>query len=110
MFKPLVIGKTGLSEQTIKKIQGCLGQFDKIQAAILYGSRAKGNFRNGSDIDLCLLGDNLDSKIILKLDNQLDELMLPYSFDISVFDHIESQDLKDHIKRVGMIFFVNASF
>ena len=105
MFKPLEVSKTGLDKEVIKKIQVCLAAFPDIEQAILYGSRAKGNFRNGSDIDLCLLGENLDSSFILKLDHQLDELMLPYRFDLSIYSQIDNPNFKDHIDRVGVIFF-----
>lgn len=98
--------KTGLSEQTIKEIQSCMQKYDRISQAILYGSRAKGTYQNGSDIDLCLLGEGLDLNLIYKLSDDLDELMLPYTFDISIKSKIENSELIKHIERVGKVFYI----
>lgn len=104
-FKSLELSKTGLKKAVVDKINNCILSFPEIHQVIIYGSRAKGNFRNGSDIDICLIGDNLDSNVILKLDNKLDDLLLPYTFDISIYDKLDNPNFKDHIDRVGMIFF-----
>jgi predicted nucleotidyltransferase len=76
----------------------------KVEEAILYGSRAMGNFRPGSDIDLTVKGQGLDLEMLNKISLALDELLLPYTFDISLFHQIKNQDLIDHIKRVGVVF------
>lgn len=72
---------------------------------IIYGSRAKGNYRKGSDIDLVLKGENLTINDVLKLEDDLDELLLPYLFDISILHHIKNPNLLGHIERVGKIFY-----
>ncbi len=95
----------GLNEQDIKAIQTVLEQYPAIDEVILYGSRAKGNYRNGSDIDLTLLGPGLDLTTLLKIENQLDDLLLPYKTDLSIFHKIENPDLIDHINRVGITFY-----
>ena len=95
----------GLKEATITAIQNIFAEHLKIQKAILYGSRAKGNFRDGSDIDLSLVGDDLDLTELLKIENELDDLLLPYKIDLSLFHRIENQDLIDHINRIGIVFF-----
>lgn len=96
--------KYGLNEQDIKAIQTVFGQYPAINEVILYGSRAKGNYRKGSDIDLTLLGSGLDLTTLLKIENQLDDLLLPYKIDLSIFHKIENPDLIDHINRVGITF------
>lgn len=95
----------GLSEQTIKSINDVFTRFPSIDSAILYGSRAKGNFRINSDIDLTLKGSAIDFTMLLKIENELDDLMLPYKIDLSVFKNIENQDLIEHINRVGIEFY-----
>ena len=95
----------GLKENHISAINSVFKQYEDVEKAILYGSRAKGNFRNGSDIDLTLIGCDLDIKTLFKIDNDLDELLLPYKFDLSIFSKIENPDLIDHIKRIGIIFY-----
>ncbi len=101
--------KYGLSKETINSIIGCLATVPHIEEAIIYGSRAKRNYRKGSDIDLALKVENLTLKDVLKLENDLDDLLLPYLFDISIFHHINDPDLIEHIRRVGKAFYKSPS-
>jgi predicted nucleotidyltransferase len=98
----------GLSAQTVDRIVTVLAHHPEIEKAVLYGSRAKGNYRNGSDIDLTLFGDGLNFSLLTRLDNELDDLLLPYKFDISVFADLTHPDLLDHIRRVGVAFYEKA--
>jgi len=93
--------KYGLSPNHIVKITDIFKQFPEIEAALLYGSRAKGSYKQSSDIDISLKGKNLDLLSLSKINNMLDDLMLPYKFDISIYHQIYNADLLDHIKRVG---------
>ncbi len=68
-------------------------------------SRAKGTFKKGSDIDLVLKGKNLDISLVNKINLEIDDFLLPYSFDISILDQINNSELIDHIKRNGIIFY-----
>ena len=97
--------KFGLRWETIKKINFVFQTFDEIDAVVLYGSRAKGNFKPGSDIDLVLKGERLDLHLLNKISLALDDLLLPYTFDISIYHQINNPDLIDHIIRVGKIFY-----
>lgn len=94
----------GLDTSTVRKIQGVLTRFPQIDRAMLYGSRAKGNFRAGSDIDLALVGADLNYVQLLAVERALDELLLPYKIDLSLFHQIENPDLVEHIRRVGIVF------
>jgi uncharacterized protein len=100
-----VSAEFGLTGQTIDKIRSVLSQFAQLDRAVIYGSRAKGNFRNGSDIDLTLYGDQLTHSDLREIENRIDDLMLAYSFDISLFKHISNLELLGHIERVGKEFF-----
>jgi uncharacterized protein len=95
----------GLTPQTVEKIQSVLARFAQLDRAVIYGSRAKGNFRNGSDIDLTLFGDQLTHSDLREIENRIDDLMLAYSFDLSLFQHISNRGLVQHIERVGKEFF-----
>ncbi len=75
--------KYGLKEKTIEQIQNVFSKFIMVEKVVLYGSRAKGNPKKGSDIDIALYGNGLNLKIIRKIENELDDLMLPYCFDLS---------------------------
>lgn len=94
----------GLKQQHIDAINEHFARFPQIEQVIVYGSRAKGNYKNGSDIDLTVKGD-LDYSSLLKLENLLDDLLLPYKMDISLYRQISNPDLVDHIDRVGLTFY-----
>ncbi len=95
----------GLSDRDIAAIQSVFKLYPKIDKAILYGSRAKGNYKTGSDIDLTLQGENLVYADLVAIENALDDLLLPYTIDLSIYKQIENPDLIDHIKRVGQAFY-----
>lgn len=69
---------TGLRGLDIQLIHNVLRQYPKVTEAILYGSRANGNYRPGSDIDLTLRGDQLSHSDLLDIEQSLDDLLLPY--------------------------------
>lgn len=93
---------TGLDASSIEKMHNVFVNYPEIQAITLYGSRAKGNYTPGSDIDLCLTAPNLTYKQFIKISTELDDLLLPFSIDLSLRHHIENIDLIDHINRVGI--------
>jgi uncharacterized protein len=94
----------GLKQIHIESLNQCFAQYPDIEQVIIYGSRAIGNHRNGSDIDLTIVG-SLDFKSLLELENQIDDLLLPYKIDISLQHHISNMDLIAHIEHVGKIFY-----
>jgi uncharacterized protein len=95
----------GLRQETIAKINAVFMSYPQIEAVFLYGSRAKGNYRPGSDIDLVIRGEHLTYKQLLAIENKLDDLLLPYKIDLSLLHHIDNMDLLDHINRVKKIFY-----
>lgn len=96
----------GLKEATIRRICEVLSRYPQVQKAILYGSRAKGNFTLGSDIDLTLVGgEDLDTSVLARIDMEIDDLLLPYMIDLSIFHHITDPDVIEHIRRVGVVFY-----
>jgi uncharacterized protein len=96
---------SGLSQVVIDRIRTVLGACPALERALLYGSRAKGNYRRGSDIDLALEGPQLDDTQLLALENQLDDLLLPYQIDVSRLAGIRDEALLEHIGRVGQVFY-----
>lgn len=97
--------KYGLTETTAENICAVFARFPEIEKAILYGSRAKGNFKTGSDIDLTLCGEALTSDLRSTIASALDDLMLPYTIDLSVFNQLNHEELREHIERVGVVFY-----
>lgn len=99
----------GLTEATVEKIQGVFARFPEIEKAVLYGSRAKGNFKTGSDIDLTLYGTTLTPHLCATIADTLDDLLLPYTIDLSIFDELEHDKLREHIEREGIVFYERAT-
>lgn len=97
--------KYGLPQSTVQKIWAVLSRYPQVEKAILYGSRAKGNYKNGSDIDLTLRGGDLSLNVIYRILDDLDDLLLPYTFDLSIFNDISDPDVIEHIQRVGVMFY-----
>jgi predicted nucleotidyltransferase len=98
----------GLKKECIEKIHSVFERYDEIEIAILYGSRAKGNFKPGSDIDLTLKGKGLNLTVLNRISLELDDLMLPLVFDLSLYHQLNQADLIDHIQRVGKVFYEKA--
>lgn len=95
----------GLDHSVIARIGGVLSQFPEIDRAVIYGSRAKGTYKSGSDIDLSLVGKAITEDTLLRLENRLDDLMLPYEIDLNRFDVLQNEALIEHIQRVGRMFY-----
>lgn len=95
----------GLNQTELDTIAQAIAQMDNITEAILFGSRAKGTYRNGSDIDLALKGNKLGLQELTTLYAALDELPLLYKFDLVIFDRITKPALVEHIERVGVVIY-----
>lgn len=97
----------GLKKETIEKICAVFSRYPQVEKAVLYGSRAKGNYKNGSDIDLTLYGNaDLTTTVLYKIIEEIDDLLLPYTIDLSIFGNISDADVIEHIQRVGVVFYV----
>ena len=99
--------KYGLSLAAIQRICAIFANYGEVERAIIYGSRAMGNYRPGSDIDLTLCGERLTQKLLWDISAKMEELPIPYTVDLSVFADLKNAKLKDHIERVGEVFYDN---
>jgi uncharacterized protein len=96
----------GLKDNDIRKICTVFARYPQVDEAVLYGSRAKGNHKNGSDIDLTLHGGaSLTLDVLLRIMQEIDDLLLPYTIDLSIFRDISDPDVVEHIQRVGATFY-----
>ncbi len=99
----------GLPEQTVFIIRAILAQYPQVDRAIIYGSRAKGTYRSGSDIDLTLVGARLSYDDLLHIMGELYESAIPHTVDLSIFDYIDDFAVRDHIERRGQVFYQRAT-
>lgn len=96
----------GISETSHRMILETIEKFPEIEKVILFGSRAKGNYRHGSDIDLAIFGANCTVSTAMSLSGTLnEEVPIPYHVDVVCYDRLNHADLKEHIDRVGVVFF-----
>lgn len=98
-------GMFGLPTETVEKLRHVFQQHPSIQRALIYGSRAKGNYRPASDIDLTIEGEALGLTELFTIETQIDDLLLPWMVDLSLLHQIDNPDLVEHIRRVGMTFY-----
>ncbi len=98
--------KFGVSDQMICAIHDILHRYPEVDQAILYGSRAKGNYKRGSDIDLTLIGSHEPThKILLRIARELEESSISYLVDLSICNQISDKDVRNHIQRRGIVFY-----
>lgn len=95
----------GLPATSVAKIRAVFARYPAIAAAILYGSRAKGNFKPGSDVDLTLVGSPDLNRLLPQIAEALDDLLLTYTIDLSVWADLNNPPLREHIQRVGVRFY-----
>lgn len=96
----------GLREDDVNYIVKTLMQFPQIESASIFGSRAKGTHKPGSDIDIAIYGEEITFDVISKLHSMLEnESPMPYMFDIVDYTHLSHKELKEHIERVGKVLY-----
>lgn len=97
--------KFGLSDTVIKELQDVFRRHDNIKQVLIFGSRSKGNYRSGSDIDLAVLGDKIDYNQLLTILCEIEDLNLLYSVDLLDYQKKKGTPIGDHIDRVGQVFY-----
>ncbi len=95
----------GLSDTVIKELQDVFRRHANIEKVLIFGSRSKGNYRVGSDIDLALIGKNIDYRQLLDISMEIDDLELLYSIDLLDYQTKVGTPIGDHIDRVGQVFY-----
>jgi uncharacterized protein len=98
--------KFGLKERDLEDIISILQQQPQVESAVIFGSRAKGNYKNGSDVDIALRGDLVNLQVISQISYLLnEETFMPYKFDIVNYNSIQNNDLVKHIDSIGIPFY-----
>ncbi|MDT0677667.1 nucleotidyltransferase domain-containing protein [Autumnicola musiva] len=97
--------KFGLKDHVLLQLKKVFNSFPGIEEVVIYGSRALGTYREGSDIDITLKAD-LKFDELIELERKLDDLMLPYTIDLSIYQKLSNPELVEHIDRMGKQFYV----
>lgn len=95
----------GLEEKTLAKLNSIFARHKNIDKVLIYGSRAKGTWKAGSDIDLVLQGQNVTLSCLHTLNQEIDDLLLPYTVDTTLDHLITNEGLRDHINRIGHVLY-----
>lgn len=95
----------GLKDIEMAYLETLFSKNERIERVILYGSRAKGNHKPFSDVDITLVGDKLTHEDLNRIILAIDDLLLPYLFDISIFHQLKNDTLIDHINRRGIVIY-----
>lgn len=96
----------GLLDRDLKHILDAVRSFPEISQLVLFGSRAKGNFKTASDVDLAIKGASVTYDTAVKLADVLnEEKPLPYFFDVIHYESITEPRLVEHIDRVGVVLY-----
>lgn len=96
----------GISEKSFNQLMETFAKYFQVEEVIIFGSRAKGNYRKGSDIDLAIKGKKCNVSLALDLSAYINqELPIPYMVDVVDYFSLQHQELKEHIDRVGAIFY-----
>jgi len=95
----------GVGMPILENIRAVFSSHPEVDEVILYGSRAKGTYKVGSDIDLTMKGARLNYKLLSTINQALYDLPIPYMIDLSIFDTISNPNLVEHIERVGKVFY-----
>ena len=97
--------KFGLSDTVIKELQDVFRRHANIEKVLIFGSRSKGNYRVGSDIDLAVIGKDIDYNLLLSILCEIDDLDLLYTVDLLDYQKKKGTPIGDHIDRVGQVFY-----
>ena len=95
----------GLNAEECHELESIFKKVPEVSKVILYGSRARGDFRENSDIDLSLVGDSLTEQHLLKIKHLLYESCLPYFTDVHLYSDISNDDFRSNIQRDGKIIY-----
>lgn len=97
--------KFGLSDTVIQELQDVFRRYSNIKKVLIFGSRSKGTFRPGSDIDLAIIGKDIDYRLLLDVQCDIEDLELLYSIDLLDYQKKKGTPIGDHIDRVGQVFY-----
>lgn len=100
-----LLEQDGLSARDLQTIHDIFSRYPEIQLVHIFGSRAKGNYNTGSDIDLAIMNKLSGHKTMLKIKDDFEESSLPYKVDLVEYGSLTNIDLTDHIKRRGKVFY-----
>ena len=99
------MNKYGLTQRDIQTLFGIFGKFKEVKSVYIYGSRAKGTYKFGSDIDLAIMNEGVSDRTINDIIEEMQESDLPYFVDITNFATLNHKELAEQIQKMGIPFY-----
>ncbi|WP_328186518.1 nucleotidyltransferase family protein [Marinobacter sp. OP 3.4] len=93
---------TGLPDNVLQDLQRIFANHPVVERVVLYGSRAKGNFRPNSGIDLMVIAPKISWREFNQMETEIDDLLLPWKVDLALEHQVENDELLAHVRRVGI--------
>ena len=97
----------GLPERTIQELTEYFKSRLDIEKVLIYGSRAKGTHKTGSDIDFAIWTDAHDK--VSQIAGELDDLPTPYKFDVTDYKTLTHAGMRKSIDTDGILFYSRVS-
>jgi len=98
--------KYGLSDKTLGTLNSVFNKYPGVKQVVLYGSRVKGKYRKGSDIDMSIkTSDNFSRRDLLNIVGDFDDSDIPYLVDVSIYENISNPDLRAQIDKEGKVLY-----
>jgi len=97
----------GLSDRDVKTLQDIFKKYPDVKNVFVFGSRAKGTYKQGSDIDLAIMNEWVKDTLICKMKSDFEDSSLPYTVDLVNYHTLKHPELKNHIDRVGVPLFLD---
>lgn len=99
----------GLSEKSYRILFDIIRKYIVSGSVVVYGSRAKGDFTDRSDIDIAIRDcSEINDAVVSRMTDEINESDFPYLADIRIYDEIKNNSLKEHIDRAGIVFYSKA--
>lgn len=96
----------GLKDKTLEQMCWVFTKYPQVEKAVLHGSLAKGQYKDGSDVDVTLIGgEDLNLNVLLRIKGELDALLLPYMVDLSLFKQIQEPAFLEQFRRDGVVIY-----
>lgn len=94
-----------MSDATIGDLRDVFAKYPEVHRVLIFGSRAKGNYREGSDIDLAVEGENIDRHLLMHIQADIQDLGLLYGVDLLDLNKYKDEPIGEHVRRVGLPFY-----
>jgi len=101
---------SGLGKKNELILSGIMSKYIRSGSVLIYGSRAKGDFTERSDVDIAIKDcPEIDDRLVAEMTDEIDESDFPYLADIQIYENIKNNKLRNHIDRAGIVFMSNGN-